>query len=193
MTRSARSDADVTRLLSRWRDGDEAALEELLPAVYSELRKLAASQFRVERTGHTLQPTALVHEAYLRLVRQDPGRIDNRTHFYALAAKAMRQILVDHARGRAADKRPGSRERITLAEDLHTSSADDQTVDVLALHDALDDLAEFQPRAAKVVELRYFGGLTEPQTAEVLEVSRPTVTRDWAAAKLWLHDRLYGL
>lgn len=184
---------DFTQLLARWVDGDAVALSELLPLVYTELRELASRQFRSERANHTLQPTALVHEAYVRLVRQDPGQVANRTHFFALAAKAMRQTLVDHARRQNADKRVGKREQVTLSG---IPSADGAgavgDVNLLDLDGALEELAALHPRSVQVVELRYFGGLTLGQTAKVLEISVPTVTRDWQAARIWLHDRLAG-
>jgi RNA polymerase sigma factor (TIGR02999 family) len=179
---------DVTGLLARWTEGDEVALEELFPVVYRELRALAAGRFRSERPGHTLQPTALVHEAYLRLVRQEPGRVANRTHFFALAAKAMRQVLIDHARRRNAEKRLAERNRITFVEGLLATEAD--RLDLEALDDALRALAEFRPRAARIVELRFFGGLTLDEAAEILDLSPATVGRDWTAAKLWLQAEL---
>ncbi|MCG8459286.1 MAG: ECF-type sigma factor [Holophagales bacterium] len=146
--------------------------------------------FQSEGSGHTLQPTALVHEAYLELMGQDPGRVENRVHFFALAAKAMRQVLVDHARRKAASKRAGDQLRVTLTNALDSSQAGDSPVDALDLHDALRRLASIQPRAAQVVELRYFGGLTLDQTAEVVGVTQKTVSRDWNTARLWLLDRL---
>ena len=182
--------ADITRWLERWKTGDERAFEELVPLVYRELRILALRQFQSESSHHTLQPTALVHEAYVKLIGQDPGRVENRTHFFALAAKAMRQVLVDHSRRKAASKRAGDQLRVTLTGALDSSQGGDSPVDALDLHDALGRLAEIQPRAAQVVELRYFGGLTLEQTAEVLGVTSKTVTRDWTTARLWLLDRL---
>ena len=183
--------AEVTALLQRWTSGEEEALDRLLPMVYRQLRALAIRRFRVESSGHTLQPTALVHEAYVKLLGQDPGRVENRMHFFALAAKAMRQVLVDHARRKGAEKRAGDLQRVTLTDALgQPMEMGRQTIDALMLHDALNRLAEFQPRASQVVELRYFGGLTLDQTAEVLGVTQKTVTRDWTTARLWLLDRL---
>ena len=182
--------SEVTRWLERWQEGDELAFEQLVPLVYGELRGLALRQFRSEGTGHTLQPTALVHEVYVKLLGQDPGRIENRTHFFALAAKVMRQVLVDHARRKAASKRAGDQRRITLTNALESTQGNVSSIDALDLNDALRRLAEIQPRAAQIVELRYFGGLTVDQTAEVVGVSQKTVTRDWNTARLWLLDRL---
>ena len=182
--------AEITRLLERWRGGDEQALERLLPVVYRQLRVLAYRQFQQENAGHTLQPTELVHEAYLKLVGQDPGRIENRTHFFALAAKAMRQVLVDYARRKAAEKRAGDRQRVTLTDALGTPAETGRAVDALELDEALGRLGEIRPRAAQVVELRYFGGFTLDQTAEILSVHPKTVSRDWNTARLWLLDRL---
>lgn len=182
--------AEITGLLERWRGGDEQAFERLLPVVYRQLRVLAYRQFQQESAGHTLQPTELVHEAYLKLLGQDPGRVENRTHFFALAAKAMRQVLVDYARRKTAEKRAGDRRRVTLTDALGTPAETGPTVDALALDEALGRLGEIRPRAAQVVELRYFGGLTLDQTAEVLSVTPKTVSRDWNTARLWLLDRL---
>lgn len=188
---SRHSRRDVTDLLVRWSEGDEAAFEELLPLVYRELRRLAGSQFAGESETHTLQPTALVHEAYLKLLGRDPGRVENRRHFYALAAKAMRQILVDQSRRRAARKRAGDRFRVTLTDALGQEiQMGTEPVDALDLDTALRRLEKIRPRAAKVVELRYFGGLTTEEVADVLGVVRKTVTRDWNTARLWLMERL---
>ena len=181
---------DITRWLERWQEGDEKAFDQLVPLVYRELRALAVKQFRAEGTGHTLQPTALVHEAYVKLMGQDPGRVGNRVHFFALAAKAMRQVLVDHARRKAASKRAGDQLRVTLTNAFDPAQGEEAPVDALDLHNALRRLAKIQPRAAQVVELRYFGGLTLDQTAEIVGVTPKTVTRDWNTARLWLLDRL---
>lgn len=186
-----RGGPDVTTLLLRWRAGDEAALDQLLPLVYSALRRLAARQLRDERSGHTLQATALVHEAYLKILGSDAGLVENRIHFFALAAKAMRRILIDHARRRAAEKRAGDLRRVTLTDVLADSPHDhERQVDALALDQALRRLEAFKPRAAQVVELRYFGGLTLAEAAEVLGVTSKTVTREWSTARLWLLDRM---
>ena len=182
---------EVTLLLERWQGGDATVLERLVPLLYRELRSLASSQLRKESSAHTLQPTALVHEAYLKLVGQEPGPLENRRHFFALAAKAMRQVLVDYARRKRAEKRAGGLRRITLTDALgQPLEIVGPGVDTVDLDQALTRLAEMRPRAARVVELRFFGGLTLDQTAEVLEVTQKTVVRDWRTARLWLLDRL---
>ncbi len=175
---------DVTQLLCRWGAGDDEALERLLPAVYHELRPLAHARLRAQNPNQTLQTTALVHEAYVRLVdaRQVPWQ--NRTHFFALCAQAMRHILVDAARARGSLKRGGGAARVVFDEGLAVSPEPD--VDLLALDEALTQLAKDDPRKGRVVELRYFGGLSVEETAEVLQVSAQTVMRDWNLAKLWL-------
>jgi RNA polymerase sigma factor (TIGR02999 family) len=179
---------DVTGLLLQWNEGKEEALEQLVPLVYRELRKLAARSLRSERRGHTLQPTALVHEAYQKLI--DPGRIrwQNRAHFFAVAAGIMRRILVDHARRRAALRRGGGAEKLPIAEDLEVAAA--PAVDLIAVDDALNELESFDPRQARIVELRFFAGLTEAETAKAVGVSRATVQREWALARAWLYRRL---
>lgn len=179
---------DVTVLLARWREGDEAALEELVPVVYGELRALAARYLRGERGGHTLQPTSLVNEAFVRLLGPARVRPHDRTHFFALAARTMRRVLVDHARRHRAEKRPSPEDRLTLQTALAGAAAPE--IDVLALHEALERLAEIHPRQAQLVELRYFSGLSNPEAAEALGVSLATVERDWQVARLWLADRL---
>ena len=179
--------ADVTELLARWRTGDAAALESLMPLVYAELRRLAAHYMGHERADHTLQPTALVHEAYLRLAQVRHGRFDNRVHFYGAAAQAMRRILVDHARRRSARKR----EHTSAVIDLETvASSIDLRMDLGALDQALDRLAAIAPRPAKVVELRFFGGLSIEESAEFLDVAPVTVKRHWTFARAWLHREL---
>jgi len=189
----------VTDTFLRWRAGDASALDDLLPRVYDELRALADAYMRRERAGHTLQPTALVHEAFLRLLRLPPGSVQNRVHFFALAAQAMRRILADHARRHRAAKRGGSAVRVPLelveggpdaaalagAPDAPEVAADD-------LDAALEDLAKLDARQARVVELRFFGGLSIEETAEVLGVSPATVKRDWLVARAWLHRELRG-
>jgi RNA polymerase sigma factor (TIGR02999 family) len=179
---------EVTRLLLQWNEGKKEALEELLPLVYRELRKLAARSLRSERLGHTLQPTALVHEAYQKLI--GPGKIQwqNRAHFFAVAAGIMRRILVDHARRHAALRRGGGAKRLPIAEGLAAGVAPD--ADLIAVDDALTELESFDPRQARIVELRFFAGLTEAETAEALRVSRATIQREWALARAWLHRRL---
>ena len=178
---------DVTELLIIWRQGDKAALDALIPLVYRELRRTARARLDAERAGHVLQTTALVHEAYLRLVDVDKLTFENRAHFMAVAARLMRQILVDHARRRDADKRGGGVTMISLDD---VSPAVSPNIDVLAVDRALDDLAVLEARLARVVELKFFAGLTIAETAAALEVSTATVERDWVVAKAWLHDRL---
>jgi len=184
----------VTDTFLRWRSGDPTALDDLLPRVYEELRALADAYMRRERAGHTLQPTALVHEAFLRLLRLPPGSVQNRVHFFALAAQAMRRILADHARRHRAAKRGGSAVRVPLelAEGgaPGTPAGDDVAADDLDA--ALEDLAKLDERQARVVELRFFGGLSIEETAEVLAVSTATVKRDWLVARAWLHRELRG-
>jgi RNA polymerase sigma factor (TIGR02999 family) len=179
----------VTQLLIRWSDGDETALESLMPLVYGELRRLANNYLRSERPGHTLQPTALVNEAYLRLVDQKNSRWQNRAHFYGIAAKLMRRILVDHARLKHAEKRGGAGQQrlsITSAEGL-TAKTD---FDVLALHEALEELAALDPQQSRIVELKFFGGLSIEETAEVMRLGHATVERDWKMARAWLRRKL---
>ena len=178
----------ITQLLLAWSDGDRAALDELTPLVYRELKKIAEAYLRRERSEHTLQPTALAHEAYLKLIDQQRVRWQNRAHFYGIAAQAMRRILVDHARARHAEKRGGEGVIVSLDEAVDVS--DQQTGQLLALDEALRALAAFAPQKSRVVELRYFGGLTLEETAEVLGVSRATVIREWRLAKAWLYGEL---
>ena len=174
---------DITALLANLRGGDEAAVDALLPLVYDELQALARGQLRGEREGHTLNPTALVHEAYLKLVGQD-ANWQNRAHFFGIASLAMRRVLVHYARRRAAEKRGGGVAAVTLEEEAvaHEAPAEE----LLALDEALTRLGEIAERPAKVVELRFFGGLTQEEAAEALGVSVPTVQRDWQTAKAWL-------
>jgi RNA polymerase sigma factor (TIGR02999 family) len=178
---------DITRLLSRWSGGDSQALAELMPLVYAELRRLADSQMRRERVNHTLQPTALVHEAYLRLADHRSG-FQTRVHFYGAAAQAMRRILVDHARVRGAKKRGQGDTMVNLDEAV--SIGIEPQLDVVALDQALDRLAAVAPRAAKVVELRFFGGLSVDETAAFLNVGSATVKRHWSFARAWLYRAL---
>jgi len=182
------SSHEVSRLLELWSSGRPEALEELLPLVYDELRSLAGSFLRRERAGHTLQPTALVHEAYFRLTGRSEASVRDRAHFFSVAAQAMRRILVDHARRQHAAKRISAQDRVPIDDALPVTV--DPKVDLLALHEVLTDLARINTRQAKVVELRYFGGLTNEETAEVLGISVATVERDWHAARLWLRRRL---
>jgi RNA polymerase sigma-70 factor (ECF subfamily) len=174
---------EVTRLLKEWANGAQSALDALTPLVYGELRRLAASYLRSESPGHMLQPTALVHEAFLRLVGRAPD-CENRSQFYGVAAHLMRQILVDHARTRQAVKRGGHFVHLSLEEDLVLSREQDS--DLVALDEALERLAALDPRKSRVVELRFFGGLSVDESAEVLGVSEVTVRRDWQFAKTWL-------
>jgi RNA polymerase sigma factor (TIGR02999 family) len=180
-------DLDVTNLLLDWRRGDETALARLVPMVYPELRRVARARLRAERDDHTLQTTALVHEAYLRLVDLDRMTLNSRTHFFAVAARLMREILVDHARKKNARKRGGGATLMSLTEAMPVAAAG---VDVLALDEALSQLTSFEARLGRVVELRFFAGLSIAETAEVLDVSPATIERDWTVAKAWLHQRL---
>lgn len=179
----------ITELLVRWNGGDEAALEKLMPLVYNELRRLAGNYLRRERKEHTLQPTALVNEAYLRLVDQRHAKWQNRAQFYGIAAQLMRRILVDHARSRQAEKRGGSDQQrlsITSAHDLATKP----DLDVLALHEALEELKVMDPQQERIVELKFFGGLSIEETAEVMNLGHATVERDWKMARAWLRRKL---
>jgi len=178
----------VSELLTSWARGDTRARDELLPLVYDELRRVARGYLRRERRGHTLQPTALVHEAYLRLIGR--GRIpwQNRAHFYGVAAQMMRRVLVDHARGRAAAKRPDEALRVTLDE--HAATVQPRECELLLLDRALDELITLDPRQGRIVELRYFGGLSEQEVADLLSLSRATVTREWQTARAWLYRRI---
>lgn len=180
----APSQKSITQLLLEWREGDETALDRLIPLVYEELRRLAHHYMRRERPGHTLQTTALVNEVYLRLVDHRGMRWQNRAHFYAVAAQAMRRILVDHARSRNFLKRGGNVKMIRLEE--AATVAQKQAADLVALDDALSELATIDPRKSEIVEMRYFGGMSVEETAEVLGVSPVTVMRDWSTAKAWL-------
>ena len=178
---------DVSQLLVDWSHGDQAALARLMPLVYDELRRLAGSYLRRERPDHTLQPTALVHEAFIKLAGQELS-LQNRAHFFGVAAQIMRCILVDHARGHEAAKRGSGAQRFALEEVMDTPIQ--SQVDLLALDDALNDLARLDPQQARLVELRYFGGLTIEETAEVLGISPATVKREWRLARTWLHREI---
>jgi RNA polymerase sigma-70 factor (ECF subfamily) len=182
---------DVTRLLLAWSGGDREALEKLLPLVYSELRRRAESQMRRERSEHTLQPTALVHEAYLKLVDQQGVAWKDRAHFFAVASRAMRQILVDHARRRRTAKHGGQELRLSI-EDVALATQP-RSLDLLALDLALDRLAALDERQSRLVELRVFGGLTIEEAADVLGCSHATVSRDWKHAEAWLHREMAGI
>lgn len=180
--------SEVTRLLADLEAGQPGAETELLPLVYAELRRVAAGYMRRERPGHTLQATALVHEAYIQLVDQTRVTWRNRAHFFAVAAQIMRRILVDHARAHRAQKRGGDARKLTLEEAIGVFGARDVALE--ALDDALSTLAQLDPRQGRIVELRFFGGLTIDETAEVLGVSAPTVEREWRMARAWLHSQL---
>ena len=180
----------VTELLIAWRQGEESALEKLTPVVYEELRRLAHRYMGGERAAHTLQTTALVNEAYLRLIDGKQVNWQNRAHFFAVSARLMRRILVDWARSRQSQKRGDQPQRVTLDEALMVSRG--QGEDLVALDEALKTLAEVDPRKSQVVEMRFFGGLSVEETAEVLKVSPDTVLRDWRLAKLWLLRELSG-
>jgi RNA polymerase sigma factor (TIGR02999 family) len=182
------SKGNVTRILRNWSQGDHAALEQLLPLVYDELRRLAGHYLRRERPGHTLQATALVNEAFLQLIAQEQMDWRNRAHFFGAAANLMRQILIQHARAKHAEKRGGEREKLYLDEVQNLTQRQDW--DLVALDDALNDLAAVSPQQSRVVELRFFGGLSIEETAEVLGVSPATVKREWNVAKAWLHREI---
>jgi RNA polymerase sigma-70 factor, ECF subfamily len=177
--------ADITKLLQA---GNRESLEALLPLVYDELKGLANALFRRQPAGHTLQPTALVHEAFLKLVGDKNVSWQNRAHFFGIAARAMKQILINHAVAHSRRKRGGGQTLIALDESISFSPARD--LDVLALHEALEALAALDPRSASIVELRFFGGLGVEETAEVMKISTATVNREWKAAKTWLYRRL---
>jgi RNA polymerase sigma factor (TIGR02999 family) len=181
------SPSRVTGLLAKWRAGDQDALGALVPLVYNELREVAHRYLRHERPDHTLQATALVNEAYLRLRKQGAQQFENRAHFLAIAAQLMRQILVEYARYRNAEKRD-ARGRLTLDDTVQLLKA--KSVDLVALDDALGGLAKLDPRQSRVVELRFFGGLSTDEISSVLGVSRDTVKRDWATAKIWLYREM---
>jgi RNA polymerase sigma-70 factor, ECF subfamily len=182
------SQQQISQLLLDWSAGDKAALDKLMPLVHEELRRLARHYMRRERQGHTLQTSALVNEAYLRLVDYQRMRWQDRAHFFAVAAQAMRRILVDHARSHVRNKRGGG--AIKVALDEAATLADEQAAEMVALDEALTSLAEFDLRKSQIVELRYFGGLSIEETAEVLSISPVTVKRDWSTAKLWLHREI---
>ena len=177
-------------MLKDWNDsGNREALDKLLPLVYDELRRQASRYLRRERSDHTLQTTALIHEAYLKLINQNQFQWQNRAHFLAVAAQAMRRILVDYARTGKREKRGGNNIKLQLDEAIETPSKE-KSIDLVALDEALNRLAEFDERQAKIVELRYFSGMTEEETAEILKLSPVTVRRDWKVAKAWLRGQL---
>ena len=185
---NSESDTEISELLERHRSGDETAFGELTEALYGELRRLAAYQLRSEREGHTLQPTALVHEAYLRMCRRDGVTVATRLHFLSLAARVMRNILVDYARSRETQKREGMKAHVDLDEAL--AIAGTQDVGVIELDEVLEELSRVDPDLCRIVELRVFGGLTVPEVAETIGVSRSSVDREWATARAWLRKRL---
>jgi RNA polymerase sigma factor (TIGR02999 family) len=185
---SAASCNPVTELLIRWRGGDQEALQALLPLVYDELRRLAHHHLQAERAGHTLQSTALVHEAFLRLIEQEPLRLDNRAHFFAVASHLMRQILVDYARKHHAAKRGANNLTLTLDEAI--AFPKQRELRLVALDDALNVLAALDQRQSHIVELRFFGGLSIDETSLVLGVSPATVAREWTAARAWLYREM---
>jgi len=182
---SAGSAPDVTQLLANWSQGDQSALEQLMPLVYGELRRLAGAYLRRERSNHTLQSTALVHEAFMRLVQQQDVQWRNRAHFYAIAAQMIRRILVDYARSQHAEKRGSGAIKLALDEAMAVpqTGAD---IDLLGLNDALDRLAELDERQGKIVELRFFAGLSIEETAEVMHLSPASIKREWQTARAWL-------
>ncbi len=184
------SRGEVTQLLAHWSHGDNAALRELTPLIYEELRRLAHYQMAGQRPDHTLQTTALVNEAYLRLTSQTNPRWQSRAHFFAVAARAMRQILVNYAKSNQAQKRGGGAFKVELDEVALISP--EQTTEILDLNEALERLATLDSRKAQVVELKYFGGLNYDEMAEVLKISRVTVRRDWEFARAWLHTELHN-
>jgi RNA polymerase sigma-70 factor (ECF subfamily) len=189
MTDDQARDTPITELLIEWSDGRREALEHLVPLVYDDLRRMAAAYMQREPAGHALQPTALVHEAYVRLIDQRQVKWRNRAHFFGVAAGMMRRILVDQARLRRAEKRGGKWERVTLVGDEVAVDGPDP-VDVLTLHESLERLAAFDPQQERIVELRYFGGLTIEEAAEVVGVSPASVVREWTIAKAWLQADL---
>ena len=180
--------ADVSDLLRAWGRGDLQARDELVPLVYRELRRRAAAYLRRERADHTLQPTALVHEAYMRLIGQQRVVWQNRAHFFGVAAQMMRRILVDYARERQAAKRPGAALKVAL--DDHIGAVEPRAFELLAIDRALTELARLDPRQVRIVELRYFAGMSEQEVAHALSLSRATVTREWQTARAWLYRRV---
>lgn len=184
------SPQDITRLLQEWSDGRREALDALIPLVYDELRRQARHYLKRETDEHTLQTTALVNEAYLKLIEQNRVVWQNRAHFFGIAANMMRRILVDYAKTKHRQKRGGAAENLPLEEAFYIVAAEESEVDLLALDKALNELAEMDEQQAKIVELRFFSGLSIAETAEVLQISPATVKRDWNMAKAWLHHEL---
>jgi len=185
--------SDITVILKDWSSGNRAAADALMPLVYDELRKVAANYLRNQRADHTLQPTALVNEAYLKLIDISHVNWQDRAHFFAVAAQTMRHILVDYARAQLAEKRGGAGQKLALDDAISFAKEDEKTdVDVIALDDALKQLAMQDEQQSKIVELRFFGGLTVEETAVVLDISPATVKREWAIAKMWLYRQMSG-
>ena len=182
---------EITQMLLELTDGNHDAVDHILPHIYDELRRLASSYLRRERSNHTLQPTALVHEAYMKLIDQTRVRWQNRAHFFGIAAQVMRRILMDYARKHTAEKRGGDAEVLPIEEEILIVSHD-KSAELIALDDALRQLAAMDERKAKIVELRYFGGLSIEETAEVLGLSVPTINREWRMAKAWLYSEIGG-
>ena len=179
----------ITQMLIELTDGNTEVVDRIYPFIYDELRRLAGSYLRRERSDHTLQPTALVHEAYIKLIDQRSVKWQNRAHFFGIAAQVMRRILMDHARKHNADKRGGDIEKLPIEEEILVVSHE-RSAELIALDDALQSLAEIDPQKAKIVELRYFGGLSIEETAEVMGVSVPTINRQWRMAKAWLYGQV---
>ncbi len=188
LTPSMASQQEVTQLLIDWGRGNQGALDQLMPLVYAELHRMARRHMASQNPAHTLQTTALIHEAYVRLAVDAGRQWENRAHFFRIAAKAMRHVLVDHARGQLAAKRGGDKRDLVLEEGMTVSS--ERIAAIVALDDALADLMKLNPRQGEVVQLKYFGGLNVEETADVLKISPETVMRDWRAAKAWLHLQL---
>jgi RNA polymerase sigma factor (TIGR02999 family) len=186
MSRSEQAKQDITEILREWSSGNQEALDKLMPLVYDELHRQAAQYLRRERPDHTLQTTALIHEAYLKLIDQRDVDWESRTHFFAIAAQAMRRILVDYAKTRNREKRGGAAKTLPLEEAFEVQAKEEKSVDLIALDEALTKLAEIDEQQARVVELRYFADLSLEETAKALKISRATAARDWSVAKAWL-------
>ena len=190
MAQSLKKSTEITRMLREWSGGKQEALDALLPLVYAELHRQAARYLRRERAGHTLQTTALIHETYLKLIDQREVNWQNRAHFFGIAAQAMRRILVDYARAKHREKRGGAGEDLPLEAAELAVSGEEKSIDLVALDEALTRLAEMDERQARIVELRYFSGLSVEETAEVLHISPATVKNDWRTAKAWLYQQI---
>ncbi len=189
MNQSDQTRREITQILQEWSEGKQEAFDQLIPFVYEELRRQAARYLRRERINHTLQATAILHEAYLKLIVQTDVKWESRTHFFAIAAQAMRRILVDHARTKHREKRGGAAFKVTL-DDAMPLAAEEKSLDLIALDEALIRIAAKDKQQARVVELRYFSGLSLEETADALGISRATAARDWNVAKAWLHREL---